>query len=299
MPNPLLQALRELANHLGAKLDTLITKTPKIEIDLGESSKSLTEAAKSLDTVSKLIAQNEKGRDFSGVQSALIKVASDIQGVASSMSAVLRQVSSSESKSISTLGKLLTATMANKPKEVKVDLKPLEKQMKGVQEQLTQLEKAILRIDMEPYAKGMEMLAEAWKGLKFEFPSEFKLNEMQVKQMAYGGGGSGGTLSVSGGILAARRVDLQNVAMASANTEYSVTFPKNTVSWELRLRDTDVPLLCAYTTGKLPTSGDGSAYFTVPAYFIQHNTGLDWGGKVLYVQAATASQTLEVISYQA
>ena len=297
MPNnPLLQGLRELANHLGGKLDTLINKNPKIEIDLGESSKSLTEAAKSLDTVSKLIAQNEKGRDFSGVQSALMKVSSDISSVASSMSAVLRQVSSSESKSVSTLGKLLTATMANKPKEIKIDLSSLEKQMKETNAGIAALQKEISRIDMEPYAKGMEMLAEAWKGLKFEFPKEFKLNEMQVKQMAYGGGG--GSISVAGGLDLATSPTIERTTLTLANTEYTYVFPSKTISFYIKAESQSVKLLYAWTTGTLPTSGTGASYMTTPQNFIQSRERAAFGNKTIYLQCATAGTVVEIESFQ-
>lgn len=137
-------------------------------------------------------------------------------------------------------------------------------------------------------------LASGLSGVKLSVPETFKLDDMQLRSIR-----SGGSLATTGHQLSARSVTLANVAMSAANTEYSYTFPSTTVAWELRLRSTDVPLLIAYVTGKLPTSGDGSAYFSVPAYYVQTNSGVDWGGKTIYIQTGTASQTLEIIVYRA
>lgn len=136
-------------------------------------------------------------------------------------------------------------------------------------------------------------LAPALKKQKLEI-GPLKLDDMQLRALSANRG-----LSTNPGPIAPRNVTLANVSMTTANTEYSYPFPANTVGWELRVRDVDVPLLVAYETGKLPTSGDGSAYFTIPAYYIQEPTGLDWGGKTLYMQTGSASQVAELIVYRA
>ena len=37
---------------------------------------------------------------------------------------------------------------------------------------------------------------------------------------------------------------------------------------------------------------------TAPQNYIQSQTGVEWSGKKIFVQADTASQVLEVVSYQ-
>jgi hypothetical protein len=163
--------------------------------------------------------------------------------------------------------------------QLTVDLKPLLTAIKGIK--------------LEQKDTDLSPLLNELKKIKLNVPDTFRLDDTQVARIANGGPG------VSGAPLSARSVTLANVAMASANTQYSYTFPATTVAWELRMRSVDVPLLVAYTTGKLPTSGDGSAYFTVPSYYIQTNSGVDWGGKTIYLQTGSASQTLEIIVYRA
>ena len=210
-----------------------------------------------------------------------------------------------------------------------VDLKAVEKSLKDVEKAVKAVEIPEVDVDFTPtnkllteirknipQTKGIETyLAFMYTNLyacleevktyskdillELRKEKEFKLNDLQFRQLRQAsttviGGSIGG-----GGMIQANRVGLTNVSMPLANTEYSHTFSPGTVSWQIRIRDTDVPLLVAYTTGKLPTSGDGLAYFTVPAYFIEKNTGLDWSGKILYVQTASASQYLEVIEYKA
>jgi hypothetical protein len=141
-------------------------------------------------------------------------------------------------------------------------------------------------VDYEPLLKAIQ-------SIKLAVPETMKLDQAQVDRIAMAGG------HTTDHVRAGRTVTVANVSMTTANTEYTYKFPGRTIAWELRLRSTDVPLLIAYTTGKLPTSGDGGAYFTVPAYYLQTNSGMDWGNRTVYIQTASASQVLEVISYQA
>ncbi len=150
----------------------------------------------------------------------------------------------------------------------------------------------------DAFAEKIDALDAVFKGIKIPETIGFDPKQMKGLMTALTNAG-GGSITTGGGVLAARNVDVDNVAMTDANTQYSYTFPANTVGFELRLRADDVPLLVAYTTGKLPTSGDGLAYLTVPAYFIEKTAGLDWSGKTIYVQTGSASQTLEVITYTA
>jgi len=199
--------------------------------------------------------------------------------------------------------------------KVNIDLKPLESSITALTKQVTKTverppitldavlkELQLLRASIkenapEKIGAKIDAMDAVFRGLKPKDSVKFDDKQMQGLMAALTGGRGG--MSVGGGVLAARQVTVANVTMTTANTEYSYTFPANTVGFELRLRADDVPLLVSYTTGKLPTSGDGLAYLTVPAYFIEKTAGLDWSGKTIYFQAATASQILEVIIYTA
>lgn len=126
-----------------------------------------------------------------------------------------------------------------------------------------------------------------------EIPPTIKLDKDQFGSLLavnrVGGGGS---------LRTANKVTVKNLAMAAANTEYSYTFPANTLSWTIKLRATDIPMLASFTTGTLPTSGDGSSYITVPAYYLHSQQGVEWSHKTIYLQTEGTSQVAEIISYQ-
>ena len=149
--------------------------------------------------------------------------------------------------------------------------------------------------------KGAEAQAEALKALSDDIrkslesakkggTQKVEIAEMQMRALTAGGGG--------GGSAGASKVTVANVAMTDANAEYSYSFPANTVAWSVKLRGQGKLLLYAFSAGKLPTSGDASAYMTAPQNYIQSQTGVEWSGKKIFVQADTASQVLEVVSYQ-
>lgn len=193
--------------------------------------------------------------------------------------------------------------------DVSVDTVSLEKELKELSRSVKAFTKltldtknleALLKLileaqkaqDLSKLSDGLTALREDIKGIKTYDTVKIDPNNLRLLSGAMSG------ITTTGGVLAARNVTLANVSMDTANTQYSYTFPARTVEFQLRIRDDSTPLLVAYTTGKLPTSGDGAAYFTVPAYFIEKNTGLDWGGKTIYLQTASASMVCEVISYQ-
>ena len=226
---------------------------------------------KNVDTQSRVLAQAlqkiEKATDRMNeptfdVEVDMSPLVSELKSVSKTLGVISKNKSPEIKNVEATLKLILTAIKESSASDVKTELQELRKVMKGI--------------------KTYETI---------------KLDDAQIKALM--ASGQQGSIVTGGGVLSARNVTVDNTTITDADTEYSYTFPKNTVSWELRVRNTDIPLLVSYTTGKLPTSGDGTAYFTVPAYYIQQNTGLDWGGKTIYVQSETASQVLEVIAYRA
>ena len=102
------------------------------------------------------------------------------------------------------------------------------------------------------------------------------------------GFGSGGEVK------SAQNWAIATVAITTANTEYSYTFPANTVCWTLKLRGTVAVLYYASETGKLPVSGDNSDYLTLYVSGARSQDGVEWSGKTMYFESNTASQVVEL-----
>lgn len=144
--------------------------------------------------------------------------------------------------------------------------------------------------------KRFASLEKAIRDIKM--PATFKLDDMQLRALSVGGsvkviGASGG--GNKGG---ATKVTVTNVALTSTGTEYTHTFSSNTIAWSMKLRDQGTLLYYAFVTGKLPNSGDGLSYVTVPQNFVHSQDGVEWSGRVIYLGAEAASQTAEIIEYR-
>jgi len=136
--------------------------------------------------------------------------------------------------------------------------------------------------------------------LKKKEKNEIKINTQQFKELL-GNLRHGGTI-MSSAALTAQNVTLANVSLTATDTEYSYTFPANTLSWTIKLRDQGTLAYYSFATGTLPTvggGGDGSLYATIPQNFLQSQAGVEWSGKVIYLGAESASQVAEITSYQA
>lgn len=85
------------------------------------------------------------------------------------------------------------------------------------------------------------------------------------------------------------KVTVANVAMASANTEYSYAVPAGTHKILMKLRDTGQPFKLAYVSGE-----SGTTYITVPANTSKEILDIRGTGITLYFQSPGASQTMEI-----
>lgn len=223
-------------------------------------------------------------------------------------------------KKIDGIGTLVSKIKAPELKGIESELKGILKAIKGIKleseevdlspvtSSLSEIKKKIPKVSLEKLEKlGLTGFTSIYKCLeevkgfnkeilellrKIEKDRLFKLDKMQLAALQYSGGGG------YAGSPPATNVTVKNLSMPTANTEYSYQFPKNTVSWKIRVRDSDVPLLYSFTTGKLPTSGDGTEYGTIFAYFLDSQSGVEWAGKTIYLQTGSASQVAEIISYQ-
>lgn len=110
----------------------------------------------------------------------------------------------------------------------------------------------------------------------------FKLDPMQLAQLRVGNGG--GVAALQG-----RKATLTNTTIANNSTEYSYTFPKETVAWTFKLRSQNIVAYYSWTSGKLPSGGDSSLYFTVPQNFLRSVENVDYSGRTIYFGAAAAT----------
>lgn len=138
------------------------------------------------------------------------------------------------------------------------------------------------------FAKGMTTLGEAVGDMKFDFPKEFKLDEQQVRKIA---SGSRGVTTIP--TKNATDVTIANVAITNSGTEYSYTFPANTVSWTFKLRAAGATLYYAFNANNTPANG--STYMTLlPGLAARSQDNLEWSGKTIYFESDTSSQVVEI-----
>jgi len=88
-------------------------------------------------------------------------------------------------------------------------------------------------------------------------------------------------------------VEIANVAMATASTEYSYAIPKGTEKITFKLRDPANALQFCFVTGETATK-----YMTIPAGSSFTVEGLKFHDKTLYFEAPANTQVLEVMVYQ-
>lgn len=175
------------------------------------------------------------------------------------------------------------------PKDLEIDLSGLKDLALGLKD----VQAAVLnsgKATQEAMGMVAAQVAELAGKPMPEFPGEFKMQRDQFAQLSRGLGGSS--------IKPATQVTMANVSLSSADTEYSYTFPANTVGFDVKLRGQGTLLLYAWETGKLPTSGDSSAYATVPQNGLQSQDNVEWSGKTIYLQTGSTSQVAEIVTYQ-
>ncbi len=169
--------------------------------------------------------------------------------------------------------------------EVELDLKPVVTELAALRkETATQATATVKALDAVVNALGQ-------LPKKLEIPKEFKLDNEQLRSIRSSGGGA---IAMPMDARTATDWQVNTVAITLADTEYEYTFPNNTISWTLKLRGTTGKLYYASSTGKLPVSGDNSAYVTVPANGTRSQDNVEYGGKKMYFESNLASQVVEL-----
>lgn len=101
----------------------------------------------------------------------------------------------------------------------------------------------------------------------------------------------GGGVPVSASIVGAASGLVSNVAMTTADTEYSFVLPEGTKKFTLKLRDyADLKIA-------LTAAASGTTYLTVPRGVTYSEDALTTVGTTLYFQSPQASQVLEIITW--
>jgi hypothetical protein len=156
------------------------------------------------------------------------------------------------------------------------------------------LQKDISIKGTEKLEAKLDTLIETFKNFKLEVPDTIKLDASQLKALKMSSGGGGMAAPMKG-----KNIVLANVAMADANTEYSYTFPSFVTGFYMKVRSVDAQFGYAWATGKLPTSGDGSAYMTTTYNFLQSRPDVEVSNETIYFQSDTAGQVMEIEVYTA
>lgn len=202
--------------------------------------------------------------------------------------------------------------LVKKEFDVLVDLGPLEKEFSLITAELRKLNakevaeiktgnvedllKAILTSIREnapeKIGEKIDAMDAVFKGLTPKDSVRFDDTQMKglMAALTHGAGG----FAMNPGIKSATNWTVERVAITLANTEYTYTFPANTVSWTMKLREQGATLYYSSATGKLPVSGDNSTYMTMLPLGAKSQDGVEWAGKKMYVQSDTATQVVEL-----
>ncbi len=226
------------------------------------------------------------------------------------LSGNLEKQADAQSRTLARLGAQFEAATKRMEKptfDVKVDLEPLLEELRGISDEVAKVAgkkgpeldraegylklilAAIERNAPEKIGEKIDAMDAVFKGLKPKDSVKFDDTQMKglMAALTSGRGGAGGNKS-------ATQWDVVRIPLTAADTEYSYTFPANTVSWTMKLRGTTAKFYYASETGKLPVSGDNTAYMTVPANGTRSQDNVEYGGKVMYFETNTATQVVEL-----
>ena len=184
----------------------------------------------------------------------------------------------------------LETELSSAVKDIKSTVKPVD--IGGIQTSLKMIHTAI-KASNESNSKalkdGMVAIAEALESLDLVVPDTFKIDKMQMRELA-----SGNASSIYGGAVPARKSIITRVTMADADTEYSHTFNKHAVSWRIKLEAQNAKFNYSWTTGKLKVSGDASEYISIPANWLDSRDNTEYGSRTIFFESPSSSQNMEI-----
>ena len=271
---PTIQALKEGFQFLGSKLDALISSKNQVNIDVSKEFS---------DGVSQAIADGMSRKDLN--VSAQVDLSPITTGLNSLATAFAKRDDKAVVDAISALKKSIDSIEIILPENDNSDVIKALKELGKKVDKIPVAKVPDYSKELADISKKVDKLAGA---LKIDIPKEITLQKRQFDQMIGSMGGAIGTPSV------ATRVTLVDVDMASANTEYSYTFPAGTVQWRMKLRAHANAWFYSWETGQLPGSGDDTEYISIPEMWLDSRDGVSYAGKTIYFESATASQTMEI-----
>lgn len=328
MRDEIIRMFKEALQYLGAKNDQqtkeIVTairanqlNPQKVELDLTSKAIEKLQDSSQIDIQNILKQMKEiaggNSKDMTRLSAEVAKLVKAVESESSETyllkthSQLLRQILSTAEKmlaeekkkddkeSMAKLDAIVRELKANKPE--KVDLKPLVSEMKVVSAELKTLNrnsKENKNTTLETKIDELTQALTAFTGdmpkmLSKNFPKTFKLDDMQVRKIASGGAG----VQTRG----ATSVTIGNTTLTTAGTEYSYTFPANTVSWRIKVRNQAQTAYYSYATGTLP-GGTGTSYITLQANWAHSQDGIEWSNKTIYLEGGTNGAVVEIESYQ-
>ena len=165
-----------------------------------------------------------------------------------------------------------------------------------VETELGLIRRAIKENDGGEIVKSFDAFGKEMKELKPK--KTVRIDDEQLSKLVQAVGG-GANFAGNGGAKSGTTYTIQTLTLTDANTEYEFTFPRGTVSWTMKLRAAGDSLFYAAETGKLPSSGDGSAYMTLlPGLSAQAQDNVDYGGHKMFFESDGAGNVVEFMVAQ-
>jgi hypothetical protein len=246
--------------------------SPKFKVDVDTGSEKIIAALQELDrrdTIGKSVGENTQ---------AVAKILNDLRGGIDRLGKQKFAVEV-DLKPLKASVDTLTSQVASVLKREQIDFAPLVSEMKLVRKSIEA---------SKPPEFPIDALDATFKGLKPKDSVKFDDQQMKGLMAALT------NMGVGGGNKSAINYEVDRLVLTAADTEYSYTFPANTVSWTTKLRGGTGEVYWSSAPGKLPVSGDNTTYITMSAAEARSQDNMEWGGKTLYFESDTAAAILEI-----
>lgn len=266
------------------------------DLNINKVSKSLEIIAKEegvrLQNLTKVIAQLEQAVRDETSDTQILK------NIAESLKQLVAEETKPEDASMhkemcARLDAIVNAVKEIEFEESETDLEPVLDGLSEMKMLLRAILSAIQNNKPEKLAEKFDAMDAVFKGLKPKDSVRFADDQMKNLMAALTNGSGGGFTTVPG-VKSASNWEVDRVALTAANTQYSYTFPSNTVSWTFKLRTPGATLFYSSVTGKLPVSGDNTTYMTMLPMGARSQDGMEWGGTTMYFETDTATQVVEI-----
>jgi len=260
--------LTKILNALFTSLNSHVDRGFASVVTAVKGSKSVSQAIKEQTNALRIVF-NDFNKTMKKIENPQIDVTMDLGEVQKQVNGIYNLMKETESK--------------------KLSLTPLYDELRAIRQLLKQNQP-------EKLGDRFDALDEVFKGLKPR--KTVKFDDAQINALIAAMSHNGGGFTSQGGNKSASRYNVQRLLMATANTEYTFTFPANTVSWTMKQRVAGASLLYSSVTGMFPTTGNDSHYMTLLPMGARSQDNVEWGGVKMFLQSDTASQVVEFEIFQ-